>query len=1396
MENKYSVLHAHSSFSLLDGMSSPMENAKRAASVGVKALAITDHSNMFGHNAHIEACVKNKIKPLLGVEVNVCHNLASIKSPENRQYTHMVLFAKNHAGWKDLCKLVSKTNDPAYYYYRPRIHLLTEGEELGLDHFVKNGNIIGISGHQGSHLSDILFSDLYQADHENKKKQIKTGYGQYKECGHHSFYEQFLRKDWMEHACELATKIHKAFGGNFYVELQNEFDKTDQIPMYVQPLIIECLRKVSKQTGIKATCSSDSHYANPEDFSDHRILLYSQLKETEASIAEKMKNIEENDVFAFFGSKSFYIHSLDEMKAKFLPEELEQSNIISDQVEQFEIEVKKPFFPVFKTSLKPKEKYSSFYSICKTESDRMILSAAIDGATEYEPWNHPKWKEHKEPANKEKYWDRLKEELAVFFNAGLSDYFLLVWDVCRFADKCPSDGTFDWENNKGGISPIPRGVGRGSAAGCLLSYFLGITQVDPIYYKLSFSRFYNAGRNTKDNVRFPDIDMDFAVSSREHVIDYLKWKYGEENVAQIVAIQRIQGKAAIKDVFRARNVPGGFDLANAIAALIPSEAEIADDLQKLKEEGVESGLIEWAIGNVPGMDAYYEDYKTYIDQAIRIEGINKAQSRHPSAVVITPKPVAEIFPMAYDSRSKQKIVAHDMKTLEKQGGIKIDILGVAILDKLSLATKLANERHKPTENQPKITFASSATDRFKPKLPFVFKDVPFDDPLVWSVYQRGDTVGTFQTESKLSTDWCKAIKPQSIEDLSDVVALVRPGCLESGETKKYAERREGKEPVHFIHDSLKSVLEPTQGIFIYQEQILEAAVVLAGFTEVEADLLRVAMGKKLPEQMAKMKKLFVEKSIEKGVIDEPLALEIFDIFEKAQRYSFNKCLTENTTVVVKQKNGYRSNVGITLLKRGTKILGYGENGNKWVTVTDIISNGSQRVFKITTVYGKVIECTLNHKFLCSDGMVRTAIDIFSGRYSFVCTDDFFGDRLLVDESIEKIEHLGIRPTYDITVDSKEHLYYANGIVTHNSHSCSYALTSYFSAYVKHHFPTEFYCAWLTYSSEKPEPKEEVRRLVINAKSNGVYVSPPDISLKNTDFAIVKDRHIAFGLAHIRGLGPSAIEKVNNVKMGDSWLSFLKVIPKIKRNVAQALIKSGALDSKYKMPRSEMIRQVQMIYGYSDKKAESTNDVYRALTDKELTCFLDNLSEDTGLAGAFQSILDEKQCVAKRRPVIEAKIAGLPNVKEDSNRQNSIWEKILLGVSLSCSAVDDFEFSNDPRFKTCQQLLRAPKRKHGETFSVHACIDKIEEKKTGPKSKNPGQEYAYLTIGDGTATLENVICWAEAYGQYKDLIVEDEVVTFNLKRVFWNQKEQIVVQSIESLTEEEEVNVETQGSVDQ
>jgi DNA polymerase-3 subunit alpha len=672
----WTPLHVHTMYSCLDGFGTPEENVMRAKELGMTSLGISDHGNVCGVIDHIEKCTKNDIKPIIGEEFYLSHAPIDARS---RWVTHMVVIAKNKQGWTDLRNASSASHTKECFYYKPRLSMF--GDTNSLENFAKNGNLISISGHQGSHLSDNLFCNLFGME-EIQKPKLKDAYRT--KFTKMSDLETLLKPDWFESTCELALRLEKVFDkGNFYIELQDCLNPNDKLALWIQPLIVKCLRKVAKETNIPAVASSDPHYPRKENAPDQRILIMTNLKMTEKQVQAQFDS-EDIDMFTFFGTDEFYIKSYEEMLEKFTKEELEESNKIASKIETFDIKHKPVMPSIVIPAYKP---WSPEVARGTTDSEKFMLHLCYKGMDMLKPYDQTK-------IPMEKYKERLDEEIKVIVEAGLCNYFIAMWDIVCAAKFRPKDGSFDWITNlkkRGQVKAIAKGKARGSAAGCLISYLMGITLIDPLLYNLSFARFYSKGRNTKDNVSLPDIDLDFAVDEREWIISYIKWRYGEASVAQIATFGRMQGRAAIKDVCRIKSIDQ--ETAESICQYIPDEAAIADELQEERDAGdLEYGIIDWSLDNEKDLKKMCDDSRidAVVKQAIRCEGRIRSIGRHASGIVAMPGNVSDYFPMIYDTKMKAQVIGVDMRNVEKLGGVKMDILGTAILDRIMMAQELIN----------------------------------------------------------------------------------------------------------------------------------------------------------------------------------------------------------------------------------------------------------------------------------------------------------------------------------------------------------------------------------------------------------------------------------------------------------------------------------------------------------------------------------------------------------------------------------------------------------------------------------------------------------------------------------------------------------------------------------
>jgi len=636
---EYFPLHVHSHFSLLDGLSKPDQIAKRIRKLGLQGTAITDHGNI--------AASVQMIKSLKGAcmhcgEQKPDHPNATcdtwVESPLKPILGCELYLSNENASHK------TKENRKLFHQvvlaknqvgWQELIKMTSDSNDdsrfyhkprLDYRYFEDNPTkgIITFSGHLGSRLANVV-------QQHGKQAAIKEA--------------EYLR--------ELFGK------DNFYIEIQRIIGDEDSI------MVSDILREVGKITGIGCVATADSHFCAMEDAEDQHILLCNILKTTlgkarQAAMAES----EDIGLGCFFRSNKFHIPSIEEMRAIHTGDELENTMLIASQVEDYNI-LGKPILPPFDC---PKGMSEAEYlrQLCRDGWEKKIKNKI------------PK-SEH------DKYAERIKMELDVLQGAGLSGYFLILDDIVKYV-----------RGNGWLVGP-----GRGSAAGCFTSYLIGITSVNPIQYGLLFERFYNAGRNTKDHVSYPDIDMDIPVGKRAAVIQYIKDKYGHDRVGQMATYGTMQGRSAMTDVLKAHgNI--SFEEIKKITKLIPDKAKIDDDLQEMKEEFGESSIIRWALENNP------EDFKEwcYIDdknnlqgplakrfeQAMRLEGTKTTQSKHASGLVIAPKPLSQICPMILDKKKKGEepamIAGMEMGDLEALGLIKLDILGLNLLDKMAAVKQI------------------------------------------------------------------------------------------------------------------------------------------------------------------------------------------------------------------------------------------------------------------------------------------------------------------------------------------------------------------------------------------------------------------------------------------------------------------------------------------------------------------------------------------------------------------------------------------------------------------------------------------------------------------------------------------------------------------------------------
>ncbi|MGB9839020.1 DNA polymerase III subunit alpha [Thermovenabulum sp.] len=598
---------------------------------------------------------------------------------------------------------------------------------------------------------------------------------------------KILEGDYDE-AKKIALEYLDIFGkGNFYLELQDH-------KILEQKKVNQALYNLSKETGIPLVATNDVHYISKEDYEIHDALLCIQTGKT----------IKDEDRLKF-PTDEFYLKTETEMKRLFfeVPEALENTIKISEMC-NVEIEFNRIYLPDFKVP----EGYTH---------DSYLEKLCQDGLL----------KRYKSisPAIKE----RLKYELEVIKKMGYSAYFLIVWDYVNYARK----------------NQIMVGPGRGSAAGSLVAYCLGITDIDPLKYNLLFERFLNPER-----VTMPDIDVDFCFERREEVIKYVINKYGEDRVAQIGTFGTMAARAAVRDVGRVLGYPYGE--VDVIAKMIPMELGMT---------------VEKALELNPELKIRYQTddrIKKLLNIAKSIEGFPRHASTHAAGIVISALPLTDLVPLhkVGDTVSTQ----YTMTNLEEIGLLKMDFLGLRTLTVIRDALDLI-KKSKEVEID--------------------LKTLPLDDKKVYELLSNGETLGVFQLESEGMRTLLKELKPERFEDIIAVIGLYRPGPLGSGAAQEFIKNKNGKQQVKYLHPKLKPILEETYGIILYQEQAMKIAQELAGFTLAQADILRKAMGKKQQDVMQAQRNAFIEGCLKNG-IEREVAEKIFDDISYFAGYGFNK----------------------------------------------------------------------------------------------------------------------------------------------------------------------------------------------------------------------------------------------------------------------------------------------------------------------------------------------------------------------------------------------------------------------------------------------------------------------------------------------------------------------------
>lgn len=748
MNTAYVPLHLHSEYSLLDGAIKVKELCEYAKENNMPAVAITDHGVMYSAIEFYRVAKETGIKALIGCEFYVHDGDIHEKNASHNPLYHLVLIAKDKAGYMNLVKLVSIAHCEGMYY-KPRVNF------------------------------DLI-------------KQYSEGLICSSACLGGEVLQNLLKNDY-EGAKKVAQKYKDLFGDDYYIELQDH-GLDDQ--KRTNPDLI----KIAKELDIKMIITNDSHYLKKEDADWHDTLLCLQTNALK----------DEPNRF-HFPNNEFYVKTPTELRDafKWLDSETFDECIKNtvDIAEKCHLTLLGDKSPLPHYEVPANHTVESYLDLKVHEG----LKARYGDV----------------PPNIE---ERVKYELGIIEQMGFSAYFLITWDFIHFAK------THD----------IPVGPGRGSAAGSVVAYALGITDLDPMEHHLLFERFLNPERYS-----MPDVDIDFCIERRGEVIDYVTQKYGEDKVCQIITFGTYAAKAALKGVARVLDIP--YARSNQLASLIPNEPKTH----------IDDALL-------PGMELkklYDEDpeVKKLVDMAKKIEGIKNNVGTHAAGVIIAHKPLNEIVPVQ-PSKDGIIVTEYPMADLEKLGLLKMDFLGLRNLTMISKTMKLIKKRQG---------------------IEFDINRIPLDDKPTYEMLEAGDTDGVFQLESSGMKKLVKDLRPDVFEDLGALVALFRPGPLESGMVTDFVERKHGRQKITYAHPLLEPVLKDTYGTIVYQEQIMQVFQVLADYTLGQADMVRRMMGKKKLDEMAQQKGKFIEGSARHGMSAKDAAA-LFEQIEKFASYCFNR----------------------------------------------------------------------------------------------------------------------------------------------------------------------------------------------------------------------------------------------------------------------------------------------------------------------------------------------------------------------------------------------------------------------------------------------------------------------------------------------------------------------------
>jgi len=1081
MMAEFAHLHVHTQYSFLVSTVKLYDLAPRVKELGMRAVAVTDHQNMFGAIRHYKLCKSQGIQAILGSELNIA------RAGDKGKVDHMGLLATSLEGYKNLNRLVSAGYMNTASESAPSISLDTLAQH--------SKGLVGLSGC----LNGVV--------------------------------PQRVMEQGPEHAVPLLGQLKDIFEpGHFFVELQDH-------GLIEQPIVNSILTDAARDVGLPVIATNNVEFMRQDD-GEAQFYLECVRRNWQYKEAREEHH----------GSFEMYLKSPAEMAAVFAnqPEALANTLRVAEMCSGLKLELGKPTLPKFPT---PDGMEAEDYF-------RQVAARGLEARFE-------QFASAGKSVDRDEYRRRLELELNVIAGMDFPGYFLIVWDFVREAKA----------------RGIPVGPGRGSGAGSIVAYSLGITEIDPIPFNLLFERFLNPER-----VSMPDFDIDFCMSRRDEVIQYVAEKYGRESVGQIATFQNLKARSVIKDV--ARTMGMAATDSQRLASLIPD-----------KGQGKTYTIAE-ALEVEPKFKKVYDDdaqVHELLDQSQRLEGLTRHAGMHAAGLVIADGPLYGHVPCFVGEGTL--VTQYDKDDVELAGLVKFDFLGLKTLTVIDVAVRLVNRRPDRRDK------------------PLDFNALPIDDKATYQLISSGDTTGVFQLESSGMQQLLRGLKPDCFEDIIAAVALYRPGPLGTGMIDDFIGGKHKRKAIRKLHPLIDSVLEPTYGVPVYQEQVMQMAQRLAGYTLGGADVLRRVMGKKKLEEMTAQRALFVKGAKDKGVSEEQ-ALSIFDEIEGFASYGFNK-----------------------------------------------------------------------------------------------------------------------------------------------SHSAAYALITYQTAFLKAHYPVEFFAAMLTADKDKID---KVVRMIAEARAWGVSVLPPDLNMSHLDFTVVyrspegrgpsrgpgrlRDRYgpqIRFGLGAVRGLGASALEAVLESRERDGEFTDLfdfssRVDPKrVNKGVLEALVMCGACDVSLARLGVDRARALAAV----DRALERGRSASR-----------DRASGQTSLFGLFSAAAGGSS---------DSGVHDYPEVEAWDRAELLKREKQALGCYVTGHPLD--RYGNKPGRIGAVPTIDLSKREPWSMASVAGIIEDYQEKRFKPNgngggksSSAAGSKAAFFEIEDMSGRVKAKVR-GDRVDQYAALLTGGEPV---------------------------------------